>query len=81
MTESGNPVGQVADCLLNIEMELRQLGLWESEPPPDEAFQIAQPLPESMNRVQVAPPPPPPALPTGWAAATDQICYALYRQR
>ena len=44
MTESGNPVGQVADCLLNIEMELRQLGLWESEPPPDEAFQSAQPF-------------------------------------
>ena len=26
MTESGDPIGQVADCLLNIEMELRQLG-------------------------------------------------------
>ena len=44
MTESANPIGQVADCLLNIEMELRRLGLWESEPPPEEAFQSTQPF-------------------------------------
>src|SRR6056297_2761343 len=44
MTESGDPIGQVADCLLNIEMELRQLGLWESEPPSEEAFRSAQPF-------------------------------------
>ncbi|MBU2955171.1 YqcC family protein [Marinobacter sp. F3R08] len=44
MTESGNLIGQVADCLLGIEMELRNLGLWESEAPPEEAFQSAQPF-------------------------------------
>ncbi|WP_273209722.1 YqcC family protein [Marinobacter subterrani] len=44
MNEPGNPVGQVADSLLNIEMELRQLGLWQSEPPPDEAFLSTKPF-------------------------------------
>ncbi|MBC7182202.1 MAG: YqcC family protein [Marinobacter sp.] len=44
MTEPANSIGQVADSLLNIEMELRQLGLWESEPPPEEAFQSTEPF-------------------------------------
>lgn len=44
MTEPANSIGQVADGLLNIEMELRQLGLWESEPPPEEAFQSTKPF-------------------------------------
>jgi uncharacterized protein YqcC (DUF446 family) len=44
MTEPGNLIGQVADCLLNIEMELRQLGLWASEAPPEEAFKSVQPF-------------------------------------
>ncbi|WP_417567904.1 YqcC family protein [Marinobacter sp.] len=44
MTKPDNPIGQVADRLLKIEMELRQLGLWESKPPPEEAFQSTQPF-------------------------------------
>ena len=44
MTESGDQIGQVADSLLNIEMELRKLALWESESPPDEAFESDQPF-------------------------------------
>lgn len=41
---SGDQIGQVADSLLRIEMELRQMGLWESEPPPEEAFRSSQPF-------------------------------------
>ncbi|MBO6850140.1 MAG: YqcC family protein [Marinobacter sp.] len=44
MTRSFNQVGDVADQLLQIELELRQLGLWESEPPPPEALQSTQPF-------------------------------------
>ncbi|MEC7376250.1 MAG: YqcC family protein [Pseudomonadota bacterium] len=44
MSNSDDQLGQVADSLLRIEMELRQLGLWEAEPPPDEAFQSTQPF-------------------------------------
>lgn len=44
MTDSGDVTGQVADCLLGIEMELRQLGLWEMERPPADAFQSIEPF-------------------------------------
>ena len=44
MTDSGDVTGQVADCLLGIEMELRQLGLWEIERPPADAFQSTEPF-------------------------------------
>lgn len=44
MTKSDDPIGQIADCLLNIEMALRQLGLWESGPPPEGALQSVQPF-------------------------------------
>lgn len=44
MTKPDDPIGQVADSLLKIEMELRQLGLWESEPPPEESFQSTKPF-------------------------------------
>lgn len=44
MTDSGDVTGQVADCLLSIEMELRQLGMWETERPPADAFQSTEPF-------------------------------------
>lgn len=44
MSQSSSQIAEVADSLLRIEMELRQLGLWESESPPPEAFQSAQPF-------------------------------------
>jgi uncharacterized protein YqcC (DUF446 family) len=37
-------VSRVADSLIRIEIELRQLGVWESEPPPVEALQSTQPF-------------------------------------
>lgn len=44
MTDSRMQTGQVADSLLRIEIELRQLGVWETEPPPEEAFQSTKPF-------------------------------------
>ena len=44
MTESDSRVGRVADSLLRIEIELRRLGAWESEPPPAEAFRSDKPF-------------------------------------
>lgn len=44
MTEPRDHIGQVADSLLQIEMELRQLGLWEAERPSPEALQSTQPF-------------------------------------
>ncbi len=44
MTEPREDIGQVADSLLQIEMELRQLGLWEAERPSEEALQSTQPF-------------------------------------
>ena len=44
MTDSGDVTGQVADCLLGIEMELRQLGIWEMERPAADAFQSTEPF-------------------------------------
>ncbi|MCK2149645.1 MULTISPECIES: YqcC family protein [Marinobacter] len=44
MTEPQDHIGLVADSLLRIEMELRQLGLWEAERPSSEALQSTQPF-------------------------------------
>ncbi|MBW4936616.1 YqcC family protein [Marinobacter sp. F4206] len=44
MNDSSDQIGQVADSLLRIEIELRQLGLWEAEPPSPEALQSTQPF-------------------------------------
>ena len=44
MTESDSRVARVADSLLRIEIELRRLGAWESEPPPAEAFRSDKPF-------------------------------------
>ena len=35
---------QILDCLLNLEAELRQLGLWQSEAPSCEALLSTQPF-------------------------------------
>lgn len=44
MTDPKDLVAQVADSLLRIEMELRQLDLWQAERPDPEAFQSTQPF-------------------------------------
>jgi len=44
MTDSHTTAARVADSLLQIEIELRQLEVWESEPPPEEAFQSDKPF-------------------------------------
>ncbi len=44
MSQSSAQIAEVADSLLRIEMELRQLGVWESEAPPPEAFDSTQPF-------------------------------------
>ncbi|MGO1502243.1 MAG: YqcC family protein [Marinobacter sp.] len=44
MTDSSDVTGQIADCLLDIEMALRQLGMWESERPHEDAFQSTEPF-------------------------------------
>lgn len=44
MSDSSDQIGQVADSLLRIEIELRQLGLWDEEPPSPEALQSTQPF-------------------------------------
>lgn len=44
MATSPDLISEVADSLLKIELELRQLGAWESESPPEEAFRSAQPF-------------------------------------
>lgn len=44
MSRSSHRISEVADGLLRIEMELRQLGVWEAEAPPPEAFQSTQPF-------------------------------------
>jgi len=44
---SGNDsklAARVADSLLRIETEMRRLGVWESEPPPEEAFRSDKPF-------------------------------------
>ncbi|PCM46225.1 YqcC family protein [Marinobacter sp. ANT_B65] len=44
MNNSGDVSGQIADCLLGVEMELRRLGLWESERPDEDAFRSTEPF-------------------------------------
>jgi len=44
MAGSSDHVSRVADSLIRIEIELRQLGVWETEPPPPEALQSTQPF-------------------------------------
>ncbi|MEE4659381.1 MAG: YqcC family protein [Halieaceae bacterium] len=35
---------QVAELLIDVELHLRQLGLWQAESPPAEAFESTQPF-------------------------------------
>lgn len=44
MTDSHNHARQLADSLLQIEIELRRLNAWASELPPEEAFQSTAPF-------------------------------------
>ena len=44
MSEQKTHLDRVTDGLLQIEIELRELDLWEHEPLPDEAFQSTQPF-------------------------------------
>jgi len=44
MAGASDHIARVADSLIQIEIELRQLGVWESEPPPSEALQSTQPF-------------------------------------
>ena len=44
MANSSDHTTRVADSLLQIEMELRRIDAWESEPPSPEALQSAQPF-------------------------------------
>lgn len=44
MANSSDHTARVADSLLQIEIELRRLDAWESEPPSPEALQSAQPF-------------------------------------
>ncbi len=44
MSNQNSQLNQVADSLLQIEVELRRLGAWEAEPPPREAFQSDKPF-------------------------------------
>jgi uncharacterized protein YqcC (DUF446 family) len=44
MTGSSDHISRVADSLIRIEMELRQLGVWEPSSPPAEALQSTQPF-------------------------------------
>jgi len=44
MAGSSDHISRVADSLIQIEIELRQLGVWEREPPPPEALQSGQPF-------------------------------------
>ncbi|TGN41937.1 YqcC family protein [Marinobacter confluentis] len=44
MAGSSDHISRVADSLIQIEIELRQLGVWEKKPPPAEALQSSQPF-------------------------------------
>ena len=44
MSEKARHLDQVTDGLLQIEIELRQLGVWQTESLPPEAFQSTQPF-------------------------------------
>jgi uncharacterized protein YqcC (DUF446 family) len=43
---SGSPdhLSRVADSLIRIEIEMRQLGVWESQKPPADALESTQPF-------------------------------------
>lgn len=44
VSEKAQQLDRVTDALLRIEIELRQLGVWQLEPLPPEAFQSTQPF-------------------------------------
>lgn len=44
MARPSDHTARVADSLLQIEIELRRIDAWESESPPPEALQSAQPF-------------------------------------
>lgn len=44
MNEEGRRLDQITDSLLQIEVELRKLGEWQSDVPPAEAFESTQPF-------------------------------------
>ncbi|MDP4548791.1 MAG: YqcC family protein [Marinobacter sp.] len=44
MTDSQSHASNVADSLLQIELELRTLGAWQEQPLPPEAFESTQPF-------------------------------------
>ena len=44
MATQSDHMAEVADRLLQIEIELRQMGAWEDNPPPDEALQSTKPF-------------------------------------
>lgn len=44
MTTQRQHLDRVTDGLLEIEIELRQLGVWQAETPPPEAFESTQPF-------------------------------------
>ncbi|PSF05311.1 pseudouridine synthase [Marinobacter fuscus] len=44
MSDDSRQVHRVADSLLNIEIELRRLELWQEDRPAPEAFQSTQPF-------------------------------------
>src|SRR5690554_7867343 len=44
MSDENQHLDLLTDGLLRIEIELRQLGVWQAEPPPQEAFQSTQPF-------------------------------------
>ncbi|MDK8465117.1 YqcC family protein [Marinobacter sp. SS13-12] len=44
MARPSDHTARVADSLLQIEIELRRLDAWETDPPPDEALQSTKPF-------------------------------------
>lgn len=44
MARPSDHTARVADSLLQIEIELRQIGAWETDPPPEDALQSTKPF-------------------------------------
>ena len=44
MARGADHPARVADSLLQIEIELRRIGAWETDPPPSEALQSTKPF-------------------------------------
>lgn len=44
MSSRNHRFDQITDSLLQIEIELRTLDIWEATPPPEEAFQSSEPF-------------------------------------